>query len=213
MPQVKTDVAALTHMYGRAVERVKELGGCPKCWATEFAFKCFGRQTEMYTFPDPETSGLWVFDVDRARELVGTRIDGELAPAALLTALGETEAGHEFCLLKRGNAGNLIPNPTPAGILATFAGGATVIDGTHRGRLCIAAGVPMPVAVLTAAETESVTLLGPPNTIEQLGTLELDRMATLFANMDGDYFLHTMVCLLGRAEVAKHVCPTGPGGQ
>lgn len=202
MPQVKTDVRSLTWLYGKAVDVVKASGRCAKCWATEFAFKCFGKQTEMYTFQHPAGLGMWVFDVDKARQLVGTRVDGEIQPAALIDALGETEPGHEFCLLKRGNAGKLPDPMTPAGILGTVSGGHMVIDGTHRGRLCIAAGVPMPVAVLTATEMAAVTLLEPPNTIQQIGTLELGRMADLFTNMDGDYFLSTMVDLLGGPTVA-----------
>lgn len=221
MPQIRTTPVQLLFMYGKAVEAVGAKGRCPKCWATEFAFKCFGCQTQMYTYPEPDGSGMWIFDVDKARELVGDRIDGECNPDVLIHGLGETEAGHEYCLLKRANAGKLPPMKGPVGIMARMGddgAGALIIDGTHRGRLCIAAGVPMPIAILTQAEFDQVLISRPPNNILTVQQAEIDRMTRLFKKMNADFFFAEMAAILGKREVAdilntKESDTLAPGDQ
>lgn len=200
--QIKTSVAALSFMYDRA-HQIVATTRCPKCWANEVAFKCFGRQTQCYTVPDPSGVGAWVFDVDRARQLIGKRIDGELPPDIIANGIGLTEPGHEFCLLRRANAGQLPPTDEAVGILLQKPELSVLIDGTHRGRLCVAAGVCMPVAVLTPAEIEIVTMIRPPNTVAQLQAFELDRLAGIFQGMDPDAFFGEMVKVLGKEQLTE----------
>jgi hypothetical protein len=198
--QIKTNAAELSIIYTAAQDAVAASGRCPKCWATGFAYRCFGRQTEVYTRGEPPE--FWAYDVDRARAIVGDRIDGQVGADVLLQVLGETEPGHEFCLLKRANAGTLPPIDRPTGILlpAPELGGVFCIDGTHRGRLCIAAGVPMPVAVLTPQEADAVTLCRPGLNAAQV---ELDRLTGLFAGMDADAFFEETAAVLGKARLAE----------
>lgn len=202
MGRITTNAVQLSFVYGKAVEAVQKVR-CAKCWATDFAMRCFGRETQCYTFPEPDGSGLWAFDVDKARELVGDRIDGVINPDALVQGIGQTEPGHEFCLLRRADKGGVPPFGGPVGIVARMGdGGALIIDGTHRGRLCIAAGVAMPIAVLTAAEFDQVVMFRPPNDLSFVQQREMDRMTALFAGMNADVFFAEMAAVLGHHQLS-----------
>ena len=194
-----TDALKLGRLFGMAVTGLGP-GVCQKCWQTGFAFACFGRQTEVYTMP--VAGGIWIFDVDKARALVGDRIDGEVPAHAIRDAIGQTEPGHEVCLLKRAAGADFRPPTGPVGVVVNFpGGGAIVIDGTHRGLLCWAAGVPMSVAILSDAERAAVTLAQPPNDAAAVGQVEVDWLTALFQGMNPDEFFARVAAVIGLPAV------------
>lgn len=198
--QIKATVPQLAFIYAEAHAAVERAGErCPQCWRHELALKAFGARHEVYTLPDG--GGLWVFDVDAARAIVGDRIDGEIPPDILIETLGESEPGHEACLIRRALAGHKTTGA--AGVICQTPMGMTLIDGTHRGRLCIGAGVPLPVAVLTDDEAERVILTRPPNDATALQTLEMWRMAPMFAKMDADAFFGMVAEVIGKPRLRE----------
>lgn len=207
--QLKTNALILNRIYIEAESVVRKGGRCVKCWATEFAFRCFRTQTQTYTYPVNDCGDLWAFNVDKARELVGNRIDGWVDPEVLASGLGETEPGHEFCLLRRANAGEKMPTRGPVGIVVRISeqadgrnGDVLIIDGTHRGRLCIAAGVQMPIAVLTPEEFAACLISKPGDDPHATAQRELDRVTRMYSGMDADYFFETAAELIGRERLA-----------
>jgi len=218
--QLKTNALTLNRIYVEAESVVRNGGRCVKCWAVAFAFRCFGTQTQTYTYPVNDCGDLWAFNVDKAREMVGLRIDGWVDPDILASGLGETEPGHEFCLLRRANGGQLPPVRGPVGIVARIspeadgkAGDVLIIDGTHRGRLCIAAGVQMPIAILTPEEFAACLISKPGDDPHATAQKELDRVTNMYAGMDADYFFETMAELIGRERLAILLVEGERGGE
>lgn len=202
MRQIKATVPTLAFIYGEAFNAVqKGKGRCPKCWGLNLSQRAFRCNQEVYTLPCPDGSGLWVFDVDKARALIGDRVDGEVPPETLLATLGEFDAGHELCLIRRGLAGHKTSGPP--GILCPTPLGIVLIDGTHRGRLCIGAGVPLIVGTLTDAEAEQVIMTRPPNAVSVLQGIEMGRMADAFASMDADAFFEEVAAVIGKRRLTE----------
>lgn len=198
--KLTTTTGTLTGLYTAAIASVAKRGLCVKCWQTFFARSCFGRPAEIFTVRT-DAGAFVAFDVDRARELVGVREDAHIEPAHMLAALmaeGKLAGpGHAACLLSNVARG-LIPVPVGAvSIIASVAGANVAIDGSARALLCVAAGVPTTVAILTEDEQRECTLIAPTVAGEEVVSAEVERMGKLFQSMNAQKFVTIMRAELG----------------
>jgi hypothetical protein len=146
---------------------LRELGACPKCWATSFNQLVFGGSKDVYTY-EPEPNRVYAWAVFRLLQF----INNNTGPVqAFLTTVPRAVIGARVAELLATEA--IDPehakhvNPIIPGIIGVDPldpENSLVIDGNHRAYRCwqegrdfVAYGLPVEITSLFAYSTEPLT--------------------------------------------------------